>query len=95
MKVVNKERHFSRNHCQYKTIYVLQVNPMIKNKNREPENGALTSSMNVKNREFKEFQLFMKNKAASLNEKQKLQLELFALQIKVEDYLNAHQDEKK
>ncbi len=65
---------------------------MKKHKNIEPENGVLTSSMNVKNKEFKNLQLFIANKANSLNEKQKLQLELFSLQIKMEDYLNSDDD---
>jgi plasmid maintenance system antidote protein VapI len=65
---------------------------MEKNKNLEPESGVLTSSMNVNNKEFKEFQLFLTQKAKSLNEKEKLQVELFSLQMKIEDYLNS-QDE--
>ena len=66
---------------------------MAKNRVSEPTNGALTSSMNVENKEFKELQLLLKNKADSLNEKQKLQIELFALQVKIEDYLNTHDNE--
>lgn len=66
---------------------------MIKNKSIEPENGVLTSSMNVENKEFKELQLFLSNKADSLSEKQKLQIQLFGLQIKMEDYINSHEDE--
>ena len=66
---------------------------MTKNRNIEPENGVLTSSMNIKNKEFKELQIFIRNRANSLNEKQKLQLELFALQVRLEDYLNSHEDE--
>ena len=61
---------------------------MAKNKNLESENGVLTSSMNVKNKEFKELQVFLKKKADALSEKQKLQIELFALQVKIEDYLS-------
>ena len=63
---------------------------MAKNKIIEPENGVLTSSMDVNSKEFKEFQLFLSKKADSLGEKQKLQIELFALQIKIEDYLNSN-----
>lgn len=59
---------------------------MVKHKNIEPENGALTISMNVENRKFKELQLFIKNKANSLNEAQKLQLDFFALQVRIENY---------
>ncbi len=66
---------------------------MRKNKNIEPENGILTSSMNVENKEFKELQLFLKNKSASLSKEQKSKIELFALQVKIEDYLNFHEDE--
>lgn len=58
------------------------------------ETGVLTASMNVENREFNALQLFLKKRADALNEKQKLELELFALQIKMEDYLNAHEDEQ-
>lgn len=65
---------------------------MEKNKKLEPESGVLTSSMNVNNKEFKEFQLFLTQKANFLNEKEKLQIELFSLQMKIEDYLNS-QDE--
>ncbi len=64
---------------------------MTKNRNIEPENGVLTSSMNVKNREFKEFQVFLSNKANSLSREQKLQIELFALQIKS---LDIHSSQK-
>ncbi len=44
---------------------------MAKNKIIEPENGVLTSSMDVNSKEFKEFQLFLSKKADSLGEKQK------------------------
>ena len=43
---------------------------MTTNRNIEPENGALTAPMNVNNKEFKELQLFLSNKAASLSEKE-------------------------
>lgn len=66
---------------------------MTNKRNIELENGVLTSSMNVKNREFKELQLFLKKKQEALSEKQKLEIELFALQVKIEDYLNSHEDE--
>ena len=66
---------------------------MAKNKDIEPENGALTSPMNTTSKEFKEFQLFISRKAGSLSEKQKQQIELFALQIKIEDYLNSNDEE--
>lgn len=66
---------------------------MAKHKNIGPENGALTTPMNTKNKEFKEFQLFLKNRADALDEKQRLELELFALQVKIEDYLNSSDEE--
>lgn len=66
---------------------------MAKNKKIEPQSGVLTSSMNVNSKEFKEFQLFLSNKVNSLSEKQKLRIELLALQIKIEDYLNSNADE--
>lgn len=56
----------------------------------EPQSGILTSSMDVKSREFKEFQLLLSEKADSLSKKQKLHLELLSLQIKIEDYLSAN-----
>lgn len=56
----------------------------------EPQSGILTSSMDVKSREFKEFQLLLSKKADSLSKKQKLHLELLSLQIKIEDYLSAN-----
>ncbi len=62
-------------------------------KNIEPKNGVLTNSMNVNSREFKEYQLFLSNKIDTLNEKQKLQIELFALQVKIKDYLNSNEKE--
>ncbi|WP_421946542.1 helix-turn-helix transcriptional regulator [Phaeodactylibacter xiamenensis] len=66
---------------------------MGRDRKMEPDNGALTTPMNADNKEFKELQLFLKNKADELDEKQRLQIELFALQIKIEDYLDAHEDE--
>jgi len=66
---------------------------MKKYKGIEPDNGVLTNPMNVHNKEFKELQLFISKKAASLSEKEKINLELFALQIKIEDYLNSKEDE--
>ncbi len=65
---------------------------MAKNRKIEPQNGALTTSMNVNSKEFKEFQLLLSNKANSLNKKQELQIELLALQIKIEDYLNTNEE---
>jgi len=66
---------------------------MAKKENIELENGALTSSMNVKNKEFKELQLLLSDNAKALSKKQKLGIELFALRIKIEDYLDYHEDE--
>jgi len=54
----------------------------------EPQDGVLTTSMDVNSKEFKEFQLILKEKAESLEDKQKRSIELLALQIKMEDYLN-------
>lgn len=62
-------------------------------KNIEPKNGVLTNSINVNSREFKEYQLFLSNKIDTLNTEQKLQIELFALQVKIEDYLNSDEKE--
>jgi len=64
---------------------------MAKNKSKEPQNGSLTTPMNVNSREFKEFQLFLSNKVDSLEDEQKLRIELLALQIKIEDYLNSNE----
>ena len=66
---------------------------MVKNKKIEAQNGVLTTSMNVNSKAFKEFQLFLSNKADALSEKQKLQIELLALQIKIEDYINSNEEE--
>lgn len=49
--------------------------------------------MNTQNREFKELQLFLLDKASSLNKKEQLNIELFAMQIKIEDYLKSNDDE--
>jgi len=65
----------------------------IKNKNTMPDNGVLTSSMNTQNREFKELQLFLLDKASSLSKQEKINIELFAIQIKIEDYLKSNDDE--
>ena len=59
------------------------------NKKIEPRDGVLTTSMDIKSKEFKEFQLFLSDKVESLDDKQKLRIELLALQIKIEDYLNS------
>ena len=67
---------------------------MAVNKKIEPQNGVLTSSMSVNSKEFKELQIILSEKAKALNEKQKLQIELLGLQIKIEDYLNANEAEK-
>ena len=56
---------------------------MKKNKKLEPENGVLTSSMNVNNKEFKEFQLLLSMKSKSLSEREKLQIDFFAEQLMV------------
>lgn len=66
---------------------------MANNRNIELENGVLTTPMDVKTKEFKEFQLLLSKKAEALNEKQKLGIELFAIQVKIEDYLNSNEDE--
>lgn len=66
---------------------------MAKNKKIEPKSGALTTSMNVNSKEFKAFQLFLSNRVDSLSEKQKSRIELLALKIKIEDYLNSNEDE--
>ena len=64
---------------------------MRRKKNIEPKEGVLTSSMNVNNKEFKEFQVFLSDKAKSLTDKQRLNIELLSLQIKIEDYLNSNE----
>ncbi len=53
------------------------------------ENGVLTSSMDVNSREYKEFQLFLSGKVDAQGKKQRIGTELFALQIKIEDYLES------
>lgn|GEM_PF-5375490 len=58
------------------------------NKNIEPNKGTITTPMNVTTKEFKEFQLFLSNKAKSLDRKQKLNIELLSLQIKNEDHFD-------
>jgi len=60
---------------------------MTKHGDTIPENEALTISINVASKEFKEMQVFLKQKANSLSEKEKKQIELFALQIKLEDLI--------
>jgi len=66
---------------------------MKKYKSVEPDHGVLTNPMNVQDKEFKELQLFISKKVASLSEKEKINIELFALQIRIEDYLNSKEEE--
>lgn len=66
---------------------------MGKSKNIVLDNGVLTSSMDTKSREFREFQHFISEKAGSLSESEKSQIELFAIQVKIEDYLNSDEKE--
>ena len=62
---------------------------MAENKKIEPQKGILTTSMEVNTKEFTAFQLLLSNKADSLSKKQKLRIELLALQIRIEDYLSS------
>lgn len=55
---------------------------------QEPENGVQTHPMDVNTGEFKELQRIIAEKAAALSDKEKLELELYAIQVKIEDYLN-------
>jgi len=59
---------------------------------KEPQDGVLTTSMDIKSKEIKELQLIIKNKVDSLEDKQKLSIELLALQIKMEDYLDLNEE---
>ena len=59
----------------------------------ELNEGVLTNSMNTDTKEFKELQLFLSDKVSALNDKQRLSIELLALQIKIEDYLNSNEKE--
>jgi len=61
--------------------------------NIESEDGVITNSMDVNSKEFKEFQLFLRDKAKGQSAKEKRAIELFSLQIKVEDYLNTEDGE--
>ena len=54
----------------------------------ESEESVLTDSMDVNSKEFKEFQFLLREKSGSQSAKDKMAIELFSLQIKVEDYLN-------
>lgn len=67
----------------------------MKNKEKKSEeNNLLTNSMDVNNREYKELQLLLLEKARSLSDDQKLGIELFSLQIKIEEYLKSEGEEK-
>jgi len=66
---------------------------MATNKKLDIQDSVLTTSMDVKSKEFKELQLFLSDKANSLTKKQKNKIELLALQIKIEDYLNSNEGE--
>ncbi len=66
---------------------------MAKNKYVEPQNGLLTNPINVNSKEFKEFKRILSERVNSLTEKEKLEIELFSLQVKVENYLNSNEDE--
>ncbi len=61
-----------------------------KSNNKNSAESMFTIPMKVNTNEFKKFQLFLNEKANQLSEKQKLEIELFALQVKIEDYLNSN-----
>ncbi|MEO0779859.1 MAG: hypothetical protein AAF146_25090, partial [Bacteroidota bacterium] len=52
-----------------------------------PNSGVLTTAMDVKSKEYREFQLFLSQRAEARSEEQKVKMELLSLQIKIEDYL--------
>lgn len=56
--------------------------------NTEPKNGQLTKPTNLTNQELGELQLFLSQKIEALSDKEKLDIELFALKVKMEDHLN-------
>ena len=58
-------------------------------KNLEPKQGVLTNPIDFDTKAFKELQTIILEKAKKLSENEKRQIELFALQIKMEDYLKA------
>ena len=49
---------------------------MIDKKDMESREGVLTNAMDVNTKEFKEFQLFLSKKPKSIDEQQRLQVEL-------------------
>ena len=59
--------------------------------NKQSKEGVLTISMNVNTKEFNEFQVLLTDKAKSLTETQRLNIELFSLQLQLEDYLNSNE----
>lgn len=65
---------------------------MHKNHITDPQNGALTTAMNVNDNAFKALQVFLQKEAASLDENQKNDIALYALKLEIEEYLNYHED---
>lgn len=62
---------------------------MKKKENSEPTNGVLTDRMDVNSIEFDEFQAILLNKSRTHTDRQKINVELIALRVKMEDYINA------
>ncbi len=56
-------------------------------KNFVPKTGVLTNSIDPRNKEFVDLKLVLEKKAHELSEEQKLLLESYSLQVKMENYL--------
>ncbi|MEM6726110.1 MAG: helix-turn-helix domain-containing protein [Bacteroidota bacterium] len=56
-------------------------------KNKDPKQGVLTNPIDFNSKAFREFQAIIHEKASALSDDERRQIELFSLQIKMEDYL--------
>ena len=61
----------------------------MKKERDEPTNGILTNQMDFGSEEFEEFQAFLLNKSRNRSNQQKRNIELIALKLKIEDYLDS------
>lgn len=63
---------------------------MRKKKHTEPQNGVLTEPMDVSSPEFNQFQAILLNKSRKQTKWQKINIEVVAIRIQIEDYLKSN-----
>ncbi len=62
---------------------------------KEPEKGILTNQMDTKTDDFDKFQAILLNKSRERSTEQKRNVELLALQYRIEEYLQSEGDDVK